>query len=213
MSRDVSDSATATVGPMQPSDVTQHTLIALLLEDKTRRALLAALNEEQGTKLPMHCAFEMAARHADGTPKAVRDVIEALLQEQDGERWAREFVFHPRVPEALLLSLCERGLCIEALGHLRGPRAVLERVVATHCYPEAIITLALDLYSDADVPEEVFAAHVEAHANVTWMLTSLARVKSTDAAKAEVVRRCCEASAEFREAEARTEAWRARKAR
>jgi hypothetical protein len=198
---------------MQRSDVTSHTLIALLLDDKTRRVLLAELNKEQGTKLPMHHAFEKAARYAEATPEAVRDVIETLLEEQDGERWARQFVFHTRVPEALLLSLCEQGLCVEALGHLQGPRHVLERVVALHRYPEAIITLALDLYRDADVPVEVFAAHVEAHSDVTWMLTSLARVQSTDAAKAEVVRRCCEASPDFREAAARAEAWRVRKSR
>lgn len=167
---------------MEPSQITTASIAALVLDADTRRALLHALAEEQGGVLPLHHAFEQAARTAEATPEMLRRIVELLVEEGDAE-WASEFVAHRDMPEDVLLSLCDRGLCIEALGHLRGPRSVIEHVVARHRYPEAILTLALDLYRDAEVSLEDFTAHVEAHADVTWMLRALAEIDASDEAK------------------------------
>ena len=167
---------------MRASDITPQSIAALVLHKGSRHALLDALKEEQGGVLPLHHAFEKAARHAEATPEMLRHVVEVLVEE-DGEHWAADFVAHQHMPEDLLLSLSARGLCIEALGHLHGPRSVIEHVVAQHRYPEAIVTLALDLYRDASAPLEAFVAHVQAHADVTWMLRALAEVDASDEAK------------------------------
>lgn len=168
--------------PVRATDITPQSIAALILHTDTRRALFDALKEEQGGVLPLHHAFEKAARHAEATPEMLRRIVEVLI-EDDGEHWAADFVGHPHMPEDVLLSLCDRGLCIEAVGHLHGPRSVLAKVVAQHRYPEAIVTLALDLYRAASAPLEAFVAHLQAHAEVTWMLRALAEIDASDEAK------------------------------
>lgn len=166
---------------MTPAEITPQSIVGLLLHKQTRDALFAAVNAE-GSEL-LYDAFQRAAWNAEATPETLRHIVEVLLLEEEGEHWARDFVFHEHMPEDVLLSLSARGLCIGALGHLRGPRSVIEDVVARHRYPEAILTLALDLYRDASAPLEAFVAHVQAHADVTWMLRALAEVDASEEAK------------------------------
>lgn len=166
---------------MTPADITPQSIAGLVLQKHTRDSLFAAFKEDG--ELLLHDAFQRAAWHAEATPETLRNIVEVLLLEEEGEHWARDFVFHEHMPEDVLLGLSARGLCIGALGHLRGPRSVIEDVVARHRYPEAIVTLALDLYRDASAPLETFVAHVQTHADVTWMLRALAEIDASDDAK------------------------------
>jgi hypothetical protein len=95
------------------------------------------------------------------------------------EDLARPLAEHPAMPEDALLDLCERGLCLGELGHRAGPRRLLERMASLHAYPEAILTLALDLYRDPGEPLDAFAAHARAHATHAWMLRALAEVDAS----------------------------------
>ena len=177
---------------MTPAEITPQSIAGLVLHKPTRDALFAAFKEDD--ELRLHHAFQKAAWHAEATPETLRHIVEVLLLEEEGEHWARDFVSHAQMPEDVLLGLSARGLCIEALGHLRGPRSVIEDVVARHRYPEAILTLALDLYRDASAPLEAFVAHVQAHADVTWMLRALAEVDASEEAKEAAYERLLDAA-------------------
>ena len=165
-----------------PDALTPATLVALVLDPPRRRALLAALGREHGSSVTLRNAYELAARRADATPDDLARVVAVL--EAEGEVEAlRAFVWHPSMPETVLLDLCERGVCVTELGHRAGPRSLIRRVAELHAYAEAILTLALDLYRDPTEPAEAFAAHARAHATHEWMLRTLAEVNGSDPEK------------------------------
>ena len=165
-----------------PDALTPATLVALVLDPPRRRALLAALGREHGSSVTLRNAYERAARRADATPDDLARVVAVL--EAEGEVEAlRAFVWHPSMPETVLLDLCERGVCVTELGHRAGPRSLIRRVAELHAYAEAILTLALDLYRDPTEPAEAFAAHARAHATHEWMLRTLAEVNGSDPEK------------------------------
>jgi hypothetical protein len=92
---------------------------------------------------------------------------------------------HGSAPTDLLLELCDLGLYLNELGHRRGPRELLERLAERHHYPEAIITLAADLYTDPNESAESFANFLVRFADDTWMLESLARRDPSSQEKAD----------------------------
>jgi len=92
---------------------------------------------------------------------------------------------HDSAPDDLLLELCDLGLYLDELGHRSGPRQLLERLADQHHYPEAIITLASNLYLDPNEPTDSFAAFISRHADSGWTLESLARLEPSSAAKAD----------------------------
>jgi hypothetical protein len=92
---------------------------------------------------------------------------------------------HESAPVDLLLELCDLGLCLDELGHRRGPRELLERMAEEHHYPEAIITLATKLYTDPNESTDSFAKFLARFADDAWLLESLARLESSSREKAD----------------------------
>lgn len=180
---------------IRPTDIDPRTLVARMLDPEQRREILGALGDEQGIDLPLHHAYGAAARTAAATPDELRRVVSALVLYEDHEPSLRDFLAHPAMPEDVLLDLAERGLCVSTLGHFVRPRRLLERMVAQHAYPEAVLSLALWLYRDPEESLEAFTAHARAHANHAWMLTCLAEVDPHDDAKEEVYESLLGASA------------------
>lgn len=93
------------------------------------------------------------------------------------------FCSHPTMPDDLLLEIFESGLCLDELGHRRGPRPLLEKLANEACYPEAIVTLALQLYTDSSESPEEFSRFVKQHSDHSWMLDSLVRQSASCAEK------------------------------
>ena len=104
----------------------------------------------------------------------IRDAADQLLRKEDYEllSW---ICSHPATPEDLLLDFCDRGICLDDLGHRTGPRKLLERMAAVHRYPEAIVTLATELFTNAGESARAFETFANEHADCDWMLESLAR--------------------------------------
>jgi hypothetical protein len=90
----------------------------------------------------------------------------------DAVRW---FCQHSETPEDVLLELCDRGVCLDELGHRRGPRRLLEKLAGEFQYPEAVISLGLELFQNAAEPATVFADFLRCHGNNGWLLETLAR--------------------------------------
>jgi hypothetical protein len=154
---------------MQPDDITLDSLAAIILDDARRKTLLAALADEQATRLPLHNRVSDAAGRCHATGEELALIARVLVAEAGGERLLEEFVFHPLMPHAVLHDLLDAGLCITALGHRSGPRDLLEKLASSHRYSEAITTLALRYYSSEDTSDEEFAAFVQKYRD-DWML-------------------------------------------
>jgi hypothetical protein len=154
---------------MPPEDITFDSLAAIVLDDVRRKALLAALASEQGTRLPLHNKVSEAAQRCHATGDELAAIARVLVAEADGERLLEEFVFHPLMPHQVLHDLLDAGLCISALGHRSGPPDLLEKLASSHRYSEAITTLALRYYSKEDTSDEEFAAFVQKYRD-DWML-------------------------------------------
>ncbi|HVA47260.1 MAG TPA: hypothetical protein VNH11_12905 [Pirellulales bacterium] len=89
----------------------------------------------------------------------------------------------------LLLATYESGLCLDELGHRQGPRWLLEKLANEARYPEAIITLAIQLYTDARESAEDFRVFVERHSDHFWMLDTLVRRNPSCAEKESILER------------------------
>lgn len=104
-------------------------------------------------------------------------LLEIAMREEMEIQWFDDLPWissHSSTPEEVLLSLCDRGLCLDELGHRTGPRKLLEKMADVHQYPEAIITLASELYTNPEERLDSFVSFVHRHADSLWMLESLA---------------------------------------
>lgn len=112
-------------------------------------------------------------KHGAIAAALIRNVTHQRLAAGDLEavRW---FCQHPETPEDVLLELCDRGECLDELGHRNGPRALLEKMADEHRYPEAILSLAIRLFEDSNEPSKRFVEFLNRHANHDWMLETLA---------------------------------------
>lgn len=90
---------------------------------------------------------------------------------------------HPAAPDDFLLEMCDRGICLDELAHRSGPRSLLEKLANQHDYPEAIITLGIDLFVDPQASREEFAAFLSRHGKQTWLFESLIQRAGDDSSK------------------------------
>ncbi|HVC94444.1 MAG TPA: hypothetical protein VND64_12175 [Pirellulales bacterium] len=127
-------------------------------------------------------AITISAAPGASAAALIRDVARQHMAvgNADALRW---LCSHPDTPEDVLLEICDHGLCLDELGHRRGPRRLLEKLADERHYPEAIISLALELYVSALEPEGAFAAFVGRHADHAWVLESLAHKEASSPEK------------------------------
>ena len=74
---------------------------------------------------------------------------------------------------------------LRELGHQSSPPKLLEFLVEKYRYPEAILTIAKNLYTSPDAPPADFQAFLAKHADNEWMLKSLAHLAASTAKKEE----------------------------
>jgi hypothetical protein len=115
---------------------------------------------------------------ADMLRKAARQHLDA--GREDELAW---ICSHDSAPEDLLLEFYDRGLFINKLGHRRGPRSLLMRLADERRYPEAIVTVASNLYTDPTESAEGFSAFLARHVDCGWMFESLARLEPSSREK------------------------------
>ncbi|WP_433890900.1 hypothetical protein [Streptomyces sp. CA-111067] len=164
-------------------DVRPAVLVGGMLRASWRRELYRALGGS-GDTVALWNAVERAAAVAEASGAQLREIVEAVVAE-GYEELGSGFVGNPGIPEDYLLELCERGLLIDALGHRAGPRRLLARMCELHRYPEAVLTLGLELYRDPAVPPGEFAGFVGRYLYVSegWLLRALAEATPDSALK------------------------------
>jgi hypothetical protein len=117
----------------------------------------------------------------------IQEAFETQLRtfgpEETALRW---LVAHPEAPEGLLLELCDRGLYLDDLGHRPGPRLLLEKMAAQHRYPEAILTLGKQLYTDPQESATALRQFLTEHRDSDWLFESLAQYDASAADKEQV---------------------------
>lgn len=164
------------------SDLDVATLAARLTDSAWRGELFETMRGERHPHRPLSQAFLHAVSRMDASPEQLRELVGVFTTEQHNDALA-ELLFHQGIPEDLLLQFCERGEFIATLGHRHGPRRLLARLAALHAYPEAIISLGIDLFRDPTVPAEELAAFAHDYGRHEWMLRSLAELDASEPAK------------------------------
>lgn len=158
---------------MEPSDLTEATLFDILLDPRRRGELRAAMRREQGTRLPLVNHYFDVAFTAEDAAKLGEAVLAVLedAPEQDGDDLLDPLLSNPGTPHEALRAAYRQGRGIDALGHRRGPRALLEALAEDHRYPEAITSLALYHYAAED--DAFFRAFVERHRDEFMLRSNL----------------------------------------
>lgn len=146
---------------MEQFKLTEKPIIEILLDANLRQVLVDALRAEHGRHLPVHWQYEELARNCEATAEQLRAVIHSLLELDVSDDSPRNslispLIFHPNMPDDLLLELCEDEYCIMPLGHRRGPQWLLEKLAKEHRYDEAIVTLALYYYGTDSYSNDQF---------------------------------------------------------
>jgi len=142
-------------------DLTADNFFDHLLDPDRRRALMAAMDAEEGTHLPLSWRYGDLASAATDADRLGRAVLALLDETPDDDTLLGDLLMNPHTPEDALWAAYRRGRGITPLGHRRGPRALLEALAEEHRYSEAITTLALYHYADED--DAAFRRFVERH--------------------------------------------------
>lgn len=100
----------------------------------------------------------------------------------------RDLCTHPATPEEVLLELCKDERYVDDLGHRTGPRRVLEELALRYQYPEAILTVARELYESADEPCDALLKFILPYRDRVWLYESLARLTPSGDEKRELLR-------------------------
>lgn len=117
----------------------------------------------------------------------IRNAVHQELLAKRDER-VRLFCSRDDTPEDVLVDLYERGLFLTELAHRKGPRRLLERIARETRYPEAVITLAIELYTSNAESAAEFQAFLQEHSDSRWMLESVAHQLPSTEEKAKAFR-------------------------
>lgn len=115
----------------------------------------------------------------------VRRALELNIAEKREDRlpW---LLTHPSLTEGVITELLDSNpdlLC--ELGHQSGPPKLLHLLAEKYRYPEAVLTIAKNLYTNPETPAADFQAFLAKHADNEWMLKSLAHLTASTAKKEE----------------------------
>lgn len=174
---------------MNAEDISEINLISILNDPIRRHLLMQAIAKEQDSYLPLSNRYAQIAPFCHANSEQLSQTVDALLHDEEAKDCLLcDLVFHPAMPDDVLMRLCEQDICISDLGHRRGPQQLLEKIAETYAYPEAITTLALSYYSADSYDVTQFAAFVKRHANDGMLKYNLVRDKKLSAEKQQVVR-------------------------
>lgn len=159
----------------------EGTFIELVLHDDSRRELLDLVNDDGGWRQSMRELVSIVAPKCRASEDELRRAV-ALLDDDRGERLLADLLFHPSIPEDVLLELAKRGRCIAAIAHRKGTqRTVLEVLAEEHRYPEAITTLAIDHFGAPGAKMKPFREFIARFADVPMLEYNLRRATLDDA--------------------------------
>jgi hypothetical protein len=167
---------------MQELSLSVANVLAVLMDRQARGALLEGLRREGGGGVPLRNRWSEVARRCAATAPQLRGAAFAVMQDEapdDADLLLADLVFHPLMPDDILLHLLDRGLCLAELGHRAGPRALLERLAEQHGYSDAITTLALEHYGAEGTDPEAFLAFVTRHRHDPMLREALRRAAPT----------------------------------
>ncbi len=106
----------------------------------------------------------------------IRRAIELHVGESRGDRLSW-FLSHPALTESIMTNILDSNpSLLTELGHLSGSRELLHLLAQTYQYPEAILTIAKQLYTDSSASVLEFQSFLEKHPDDAWMLKSLAHL-------------------------------------
>lgn len=159
---------------MEPSQLTEANLLDVLLDPRRRAGLRDALRREQGSDLPLTNHYFDLACTAEDEARLGAAVL-ALLGEPDDDdgELLEPLLGNPATPHEALWAAYRQGRGIDALGHRRGPRALLEALAEEHGYDEAATSLALFHYASED--DAFFRAFVARHRDSFMLRYNLRR--------------------------------------
>ncbi len=166
----------------------EATIIPILLSSQERAELLATIEAEQGTNLPVTNQYDEIAQECLASPADIRAVVETLLVE-GMRRLIEPFIFHANTPEDVLWWLYEDDdeHFLVALAHRSGPQALLERIAEEHQISEAITTLALDYYGTAEASDQAFANFIKRYREDNMLRYNLERSSKLSPHKRELI--------------------------
>jgi hypothetical protein len=147
---------------MEQLQLTARPIIEILLDASLCQALVDALAAEHGRHLPIHHQYHRLALHGEATAEQLRQVLHTLIERDYsvGHTLIGPLIFHPNMPDDLLLELCEHERFITPLAHRRGPHWLLEKLAKEHRISEAITSLALYYYATDNYSDDEFKAFI-----------------------------------------------------
>lgn len=153
----------------------EGTFIELLVFEDLREQLLASLRRPWAEVQSSWALLEVVAMRCQATPEQLREAVAAL--EADGSREAEDtlgaLLFHPDIPEDVLLRLAQAGRFVTVLGHRGGPRPLLEVLAEQHRHAEAITTLALTYLGGREASAKPFGSFIRRFADVAMLEINL----------------------------------------
>jgi hypothetical protein len=150
---------------MESSDLTEDSFFDILLDPRRRLELRTAVGRGQPARQRLISQYADVAYTAPDSGKLGAAVLALLEDPAEGEDGYDDLLdpllSNPGTPHEALWAAYRQGRGIDALGHRRGPRALLEALAEEHGYSEAITSLALYHYAAED--DAFFRAFVERH--------------------------------------------------
>ena len=162
----------------------EATFLELVLHDDLRAELLALVGSRDARSMGDRELVSVVAPKCRATADELRRAVKILDADASDAAASvlADLLFHPDVPEDVLLALAEEGTCVASIAHRRGtPRAVLEVLASKHRYPEAITTLAITHYGAPRARAKPFRAFLERYADVPMLEYNVRRAKLDDA--------------------------------
>jgi hypothetical protein len=159
---------------LEQSEINEKSLIQILLDYERQAELIEAIRIEQGTHFPITNWYEEVAMRCEATPQQLKQAVIRLLEMRSTIDWLISgLIFHPDLPEDILLELSDRGDFITPLAHRQGPKNLLLKIAEEHKYSEAINTLALDYFGLDSADNEAFAMFIKKYKGDNMLETNL----------------------------------------
>jgi len=107
-------------------------IVQYLLNDRSRALLIAALEKEKGTILPLQNRLHKLLLSADASADQLQSIVDTLPADGHLDFYFRAVVSHPNVSAETLLSLLDEGRLLAELRHRTGPPELLQAISSKH---------------------------------------------------------------------------------
>lgn len=108
-----------------PDDVD---IVQCLLDDRKRESIIAAVEREKGTILPLQNRLHDLLLSSDASGEQLQSIVDKLPVNGRLDFYFRAVVFHPNASKKMLLSLLAAGRFLPELRHRTGPPELLRAI-------------------------------------------------------------------------------------